>query len=157
MTLFLNQNEHDNFSSVSQDNFQNRESLFNSFGIIKSNHNYFTMLYNCGWILKLSKAKQWFSVLKMSVSDGWSDRWSDRGNSWDPLDLKTDLRFIIEQFFSKFSSLLFCSVFIIFRVHSIYSRGDFKKNNHSEIAIGCIKIVFLRGSSEERFLFEPNF
>ena len=53
MIIFLNQNENDNFSSVSQGNFQNRESLFNSFGIIKSNQDYFTMLYNCGWILKL--------------------------------------------------------------------------------------------------------
>ena len=38
MTLFLNQNEHDNFSSLSQGNFQDRESLFHSFRIIKSNH-----------------------------------------------------------------------------------------------------------------------
>ena len=45
-------------------------SLVNPTIIIISNHNYFTMLYNCGWILKLSKAKQWFSVSKMSMTDG---------------------------------------------------------------------------------------
>ena len=27
------------------------------------------MLYNCGWIIKLSKAKQWFSVSKTSVTE----------------------------------------------------------------------------------------
>ena len=37
IVLFLNQNEHDNLSSVSQGNFQDRESLFHSFRIIKSN------------------------------------------------------------------------------------------------------------------------
>ena len=44
MILFLNQNEHehehDSFSSVSQGNFQDRESLFHSFRISKPNHSY---------------------------------------------------------------------------------------------------------------------
>ena len=58
MTLFLKQNQNDNFISVSQGNFQNKESLFHSYGIIKSNHNHFTMLYNFNYSLILSKAKQ---------------------------------------------------------------------------------------------------
>ena len=37
----------------------------------KSNHNYFTMLYNFGWISKLSKTKHLFSVLKMTVIREW--------------------------------------------------------------------------------------
>ena len=61
MTLFLNQNEHDTFSSVSQGNFQDRESLFHHLELlnptlfIKSNQDYFTILYNCGWILNYLK------------------------------------------------------------------------------------------------------
>ena len=60
-------------SSVSQGHFQDRESLFPSFLIIKSNHDCFTMLYNCGWTLKLSKIKQWFSASKTFVTDRISE------------------------------------------------------------------------------------
>ena len=70
--------------------FQNSESLFHSFRIIKFNPDYFTMLYNCGWIFKLYKTKQWFSVSKTSVTEWRSDGRSDRANSWDPSDLKME-------------------------------------------------------------------